>query len=222
MIAVLVSVSAHVGLLFGFNQRERAATADEQKEESTTMPILAFEEPPPPEITKTSETVVDETQDQAASTHSLASLPEPVSSYTVGDLTQAFVPTLPVAPKPGLDETFSIPVHQNSAPPRSDRIQSFDISELDRVPKRLRTVAPVYPHALRRAGVEGDVELIVIIDPQGAVKVEKALGNPARELAAAATKAAEQCLFESPKRNGEAVHARYRMRVPFRITVAAR
>lgn len=220
VIAALLSATAHGGFLLAFNQTSPPPTTTAEAPPPPVLLTAMFEEPPVPVKPTEDAPPVEETD--AAPTHAVASLPEPAVSYTVGDLTQSFTPSLPVAPAPDLGQSFSIPVGRTASAPPPDKIMSFDVSELDRVPRRIRTVAPVYPMELKRARVEGDVELVVIIDPTGAVKVEKALGASPRDLVTAAIRAAEQCTFEPPRRNGELVHARYSMRVPFRIQVAAR
>lgn len=102
-------------------------------------------------------------------------------------------------------------------PDALSELQIFDISDLDKPPGRVRTVPPVYPAELRRARVQGSVTLLLIIDQTGRCKVEKVLDSTARDFEAAAILAAEQCVFEPPTKNGQAVRARYRMQVPFRI-----
>lgn len=93
----------------------------------------------------------------------------------------------------------------------------FDIKDLDKPPTRTRTVTPVYPPELKRARVQGNVVLMIIIDQNGRVTVDKVVESSAREFEQSAITAAEQCLFEPPMKGGQAVRARYRMQVPFRI-----
>jgi protein TonB len=93
----------------------------------------------------------------------------------------------------------------------------FDIADLDRPPRRTRTVPPVYPIDLRRARIQGEVTLILVIDQSGRAKVERIAESTNREFNQAAITAAEQCQWEPPMKNGQAVRARYSMRVPFRL-----
>lgn len=102
-------------------------------------------------------------------------------------------------------------------PDAAGEMAIFDVADLDRPPRRIKTVPPVYPAELKRARVQGEVVLVIIIDQQGNCSVERVAESTAREFVAAATTAAEQCVFEPPMKNGEAVRARYSMRVPFRI-----
>ncbi len=91
----------------------------------------------------------------------------------------------------------------------------FDIKDLDSVPRRTRTVQPVYPPELRRARIPGSVSLMVVISETGTVKVEKVVNATHREFEAAATRAAELCQFDPPKKGGKAVRARYVWTFPF-------
>jgi protein TonB len=93
----------------------------------------------------------------------------------------------------------------------------FDVKDLDKPPSRTKTVTPAYPPELKRARVQGTVVLLIIIDQNGRVSVDKVLESSAREFESAAVTAAEQCLFEPPMKGGQAVRARYRMQVPFRL-----
>jgi len=96
-------------------------------------------------------------------------------------------------------------------------LEIFDVKDLDRPPKRIKTVPPVYPPALKRARVTGEVKLLIIIDQSGRVKVERTLNSTAREFEQAAIRAAQECLFEPPTKGGKKVRARYSMDVPFRF-----
>lgn len=93
----------------------------------------------------------------------------------------------------------------------------FDVKDLDKPPARTRTVTPVYPPELKRARVQGTVVLLIIIDQNGRVSVDKVVQSTVREFEQAAITAAEQCIFEPPMKGGQAVRARYRMQVPFRM-----
>jgi protein TonB len=91
----------------------------------------------------------------------------------------------------------------------------FDIKDLDSVPRRTRTVQPVYPAELRRARIPGNVSLMVVISETGMVKVEKVVNSTHREFESAAIRAAEACQFDPPKKGGKAVRARYVWGFPF-------
>ncbi|MBE2216287.1 MAG: TonB family protein, partial [Opitutaceae bacterium] len=100
-------------------------------------------------------------------------------------------------------------------PDAAGDLQIFDVADLDRPPRRTRTIPPVYPVDLKRARIAGEVRLMLIIDQAGRPRVEKVVQSSHREFEQAAITAAEQCLFEPPTVGGQVVSARYTMRVPF-------
>ena len=91
----------------------------------------------------------------------------------------------------------------------------FDIKDLDSAPRRTRTPALPYPPDLKRARIPGFVTVMIIINEQGEVKVEKVVESSHREFEASAMRFAESCLYEAPKKNGRAVRARYNWNIRF-------
>ena len=93
----------------------------------------------------------------------------------------------------------------------------YKLTDLDRAPKLLRGSRPLYPASLMSSGIEGTVRLLVQIDSRGRVKVEGVISSPHKLLSEAAIIAAEKSLYESPRRDGLAVRAKFSLPVPFRI-----
>ena len=54
-----------------------------------------------------------------------------------------------------------------------------------------------------------------LISENGEVKVEKVVESSHREFEASAIRFAQSCLYESPKKNGRAVRARYSWNIRF-------
>src|SRR4029077_10936879 len=74
--------------------------------------------------------------------------------------------------------------------------------EADEMQKHLEhSVAPVYPHVARKAGVEGDVVLRVYVSSTGRVTDLKVLDGPPI-LARAAAEAGQQWQNQTPRMNG--------------------
>ena len=103
------------------------------------------------------------------------------------------------------------------ATPTIDSKIVYKLTDLDRAPKLLRGSRPLYPANLMPSGMEGTVRLLVQIDSRGRVKVEGVISSPHKLLSEAAIIAAEKSLYESPRRDGLAVQARFSLPVPFRI-----
>lgn len=94
---------------------------------------------------------------------------------------------------------------------------SFDV-EYSQAPVIVHEERPVYPDIARESGVEGDVVLLVYIDPQGKVRnavVQASPGLPA--LDEAAKKAAMKCTFKPAKQQGVPVGVWYSIVMQFRI-----
>lgn len=102
-------------------------------------------------------------------------------------------------------------------PDAASDMDIFEIRDLDRPPRRIRTMAPVHPPHLRAARVQGHVTLLVVIERNGTVKVDEVVEAPVRDFVPAAVEAAQQCLFEPPTKNGEPVRARYRFTIRFSL-----
>lgn len=94
-------------------------------------------------------------------------------------------------------------------------LQLFSIEDLDSRPRRLRAVAPDYPIDLRNQGIGGRVRLVVVIDEQGNVTVDKVLDGPHPTLIENARVAMSKWRFEPPKKDGKAVRARYIQNLDF-------
>lgn len=81
------------------------------------------------------------------------------------------------------------------------------------VPRQL--LAPIYPEALRRAGVGGEVLVDFIVDRTGAVQNARALETVHPELAQAAVTAAKQWIFDSARLRGRTVNTHVQLPTHF-------
>lgn len=211
-VAIAVSVAAHIGIaLMG---DEPAKTRVTSMPAAQPVAIEAIEMPEP------EETVVDvediepsETPPAQFAPPMQADLP---SIVTVDSFVQPLQPPVASGISTDLDMMVvptTVAVGQGGNVPKL-----FEITELDRVPNRIRTGMLTYPQEFRRSRKEGDVLLLVVIDPSGRCRVDKVLESSHPEFSRAAITAAEQSVYESPKKGGMAVSARYTLRVPFRMT----
>lgn len=210
-IALAVSAVAHgaIALMPGEEkQMPRSAEAPPIAAEAITFDL------PEPE-----ETPVEVTDSEPAETP-LAEFAPPMQADLPSIVTvDSFVqPMQPPAPS-GISTDVAMlvvpptaPIGQGGAAPKL-----FDIAELDRVPNRIRTGPLNYPREFLRSRTEGDVVLLVIIDPNGRVRVDRVLESTHPDFTRAAVTAAELSLYESPKKGGAAVSAQYTLRVPFRL-----
>lgn len=88
-----------------------------------------------------------------------------------------------------------------------------------KAPTKVRDVRPIYPPAMRDAGIEGIVPMEAVINREGAVttvRVVSALVHP--ELAKAAIEAVKQWKFTPTLLNGEPVEVMMTVQVRFALT----
>jgi len=103
------------------------------------------------------------------------------------------------------------------APDALGEMTIFEISDLDRTPRRLRGRPPVYPANLLQRREEGEVTLILILDERGRVSIESADVEGDRDFLQSVRQAASSWEFEPPMRDGKPVRARYKMTIPFKL-----
>ena len=94
----------------------------------------------------------------------------------------------------------------------------FDFGSLDKTPKRLSKAKVSYPAEMLRRGIEGDVELSIIIEKDGSVRVEKVISSSSEAFEKSALEAASKLIYEPPTKGGKPVRARFTLPVPFRIS----
>jgi TonB family protein len=96
-----------------------------------------------------------------------------------------------------------------------DIILARDLPAGTIAPMPVRTVAPVYPHDLRRMGLEGSAEVVCLVDANGTVQEAGCVGATHFDFGVNAVAAVKQWSFAPGTRNGTrvAMHAL----IPFRF-----
>lgn len=102
-------------------------------------------------------------------------------------------------------------------PNAAAEMQIFQIGDLDRPPKRLRGVNPPYPRDMQRQKITGMVRLVLLIDEEGYVDVLEVLQTPHPGFIKPVTEAVETWQFESPRKDGKKVKARYVLPLNFSL-----
>ena len=123
--------------------------------------------------------------------------------------------TIPVG---SLQETITVTDQRpSSAPGRVERAP-VRIGGNIKPPRKLVDVRPVYPQAMRDAGLEGVVSLTALIDVAGRVVSVRVIGSPAHpDLGRAAAEAVRQWQFSPTLLNGEAVEVLMNVQVAFKL-----
>jgi TonB family protein len=109
----------------------------------------------------------------------------------------------------------SKPTSADSAAATAPGSKVFDISELDQMPVVRTQKAPVYPAALRKAGVKGEVIVSWVLDEQGNVGGVKIFSSTDHGFDQAAMEAVQQWTFSPGKKDGKPVNVRMSVPIVF-------
>lgn len=96
-----------------------------------------------------------------------------------------------------------------------DRI--FELTEIDRAPQAIYTVAPNYPFALSRAGIEGRVYIRFVCDKEGRVQDPRIRSSTRMEFERPALEAIRQWRFEPGIKSGVRVKVNMELPLSFRL-----
>jgi len=96
-------------------------------------------------------------------------------------------------------------------------MQIFDLQDLDKQPRPLFQIKPVYPYSLKQAQVQGWVQVEWVIDPQGRVLRPRAVKSTHREFEQPAVEAIMRSKWQPGKKDGKNVAVRVRQRIDFTL-----
>ncbi len=97
------------------------------------------------------------------------------------------------------------------APPAA--MVEFDFQQM----RVLQAVNPVYPPMARLARIQGEVVLLMAVDPRGVPTEVRALSGPHPSLEQEAMRVARLWRFEPATLNGQPVSAQFRLTIQFRL-----
>ena len=210
-----VSAGIHLLVLFGFNRHAkvvRHVVVDDTPTVTLVMPELKDLEEPEQKIND-SETPVD----AGITVPTLADVPTQV------DLSAAFVQQIDLStlvPQQDLAmaKSLAIPTHYTHGGKIGEGIKIFDIKDLDRAPEPVVRIAPVFPPSLKQAGMQADVTVEFIVDPNGEVNNPFVVDSTDHRFDSAAVMAISKWKFHAGIKNGHRVNVRVRQPFPFRVT----
>lgn len=93
----------------------------------------------------------------------------------------------------------------------------FDIADLDERPQAVARVSPKYPTELLRAGIEGSVVLLFVLDEKGKVEDVRVESSTRSEFERPALSAVRRWRFKPGTRNGRPVRSYVRQQLAFRL-----
>ncbi len=226
IIGVLVSAGLHGGVLFGgeiFDGKNKHGTATEDPG-TVALAAIDFEQEEelkaPIEEEETAEEVAE--QDTAADSDAsaelaMASLPEPMNTIGVSDITTVIKPSPPVAPK--ADSVAWSPPSKTTRSLDSSKFKEFvDFNKLDKKPTARSQIAPRYPFELKRQGISGQCTVEFFVDANGVVSDPVAVSSSHQEFVKPCLDAVMQWRFSPGMKNGRKVATRMRQMFPFKIS----
>ncbi|MDB4473439.1 energy transducer TonB [Opitutaceae bacterium] len=215
IVGLLISVTLHVGFLFGekiFPEDEVVAAVVEEEEFTIELMEMPPLEPEPEDIIDVSDDAPPEEIEFAPPMN--ADVPSVV-------LDSAFKQKLQPPPPPGLDRptgVISIPKTSASRAIGKGMSDLFDLKNLDQAPSPRFQSKPNYPFEMRRAGIEGQVLVGFIVDSRGTVREAYPIKSTHREFESAAVQAVSKWRFRPGKKGGRAVNTRMQVPIVFSIT----
>jgi len=96
-------------------------------------------------------------------------------------------------------------------------LNDFDVSELESKPEVVSSVPPRYPSELRRAGIEGRVTIVFVLDTGGRVEDPRIETSTQPEFEQPALEAVRKWKFRPGMKDGEAVRTFMRLPIAFRM-----
>ncbi len=163
--------------------------------------------PPPPPPTEMEKKIEKQAHEKPIS----PKLAAPVQTLDVDPLNV----TLEVGPG-DFKAAFALTNH-NPAPEGYEQELVFALHDLDGNPNMIKRGRLTYPPKLMRRGLEGEVKLLVLIDEKGKVRVLDVVSSTHPDFVEPSRKAAEDSIYEPPRRNGEAVKVQFYL--PIRFTL---
>lgn len=140
-------------------------------------------------------------------------------------------PTLADAPQPmnlsvSLDVAFgsggayagALPAGLLGGGSQTAGLDAFDVAELEKRPEVLAAVPPMHPDALRKAGVEGSVSVLFVVDEAGRVQDPRIERSSRPEFEKPALDALRRWRFRPGMKDGQPVRTFVRQPIRFSIS----
>jgi TonB family protein len=120
------------------------------------------------------------------------------------------------APPPAAESTLPQPKADNDGG-NSEASRSVDATQLDRAPRPIQRVPPVYPSKLKKKGVTGRVVVQFVIDEHGNVMNAKVNSSTNRAFDRPSIDAILQWKFEPGLKDGQPVRVLCNQEIPFQF-----
>jgi protein TonB len=156
-------------------------------------------------------------------------LPADAAAKEKPKATQVSPPDIPDVPQPPQPDRALQPLEPPLPPGPKDLVAIpagpigppgpaiIEISALSEKPIAKYQAKPVYPNEAKKAGLEGEVDVGFIVDPDGNVRNATALRSTSREFEDSAVQAVGRWTFKPGKKDGKAVFTRMQVPVVFSL-----
>jgi protein TonB len=225
IIGVLVSAGLHGGVLWGgelFDMAKKHGVKTEGEEQAIVAAAIDFTPEPEEEKLKNEDEqkTDDENKDVNDSDSSgdlaAASLPEPMNTVGVSDITTVIKPAPPVAPK--TDSTNWAPPSKQTRSLDTNKFKEFvDFAKLDKKPQARSQTPPRYPFELKRQGIQGECTVQFFVDENGVVSDPIVVSTTHQEFQKPCLDAVMQWRFSPGMKNGRKVATRMQQAFPFKL-----
>ena len=214
IISSVISASLITGALFGFNGRPQATRRVSARADDDLIQIEMPALPPePPDTPKT--------EDLPPEDEAVPVTYAPPSLVDIPTITPdaAFIQQIAPPPPPGIEQVKGVitipPTRPTGSGQGLDRI--FDLSQLDQLPVARIRQQPIYPFAMRRVGLKGEVNIRFIVDTNGDVLDPYVISASHSEFEIAALQAISKWKFRPGRRNGRSVNTRMTEDIAFEL-----
>jgi len=177
------------------------------KVELIEMPEI---EPPEPEISEAGE------ESDEAPPEFAPPMQQDVPSLVTVDtpFTQVMAPPPPPS-TPTSAGAITVPVNRNIGTGKIANL--FNIEDLDQVPQATYQPTPQYPYEMKRAGVNGRVEVGFIVDTSGNVRDAFVIKSSSPEFEDSALQAIRKWRFRPGKKGGKVVNTKMKQPLSFTL-----
>lgn len=214
VVAIVISVALHAGLILGFNEKKmpkRAAVVQEAPAEMLIMPDLSE-----PEEDKISDLNDEEMTAPAVQVPMLQDVP--LSIPVESSFTQLIDPTVPTKLEGAASQVMAIPLNIQRGRPDTSGIKNlFNIEDLDRRPEPIVQTPPVFPYELKQSVSEARVRVGFIVTSRGDVIMPYIISSSDRGFERATLDAVVKWRFKPGVRGGRKVNTRVEQPIDFKV-----
>jgi periplasmic protein TonB len=214
VVAILISVALHAGLLLGFNKHtvpKRVALVKDEPTELLVMPDLTD-----PEEEKVNELNDDEPTAPTVQVPMLADVP--LSIPVDSSFTQLIDPMVPTKLEGAAASVMAIPTNIARGRPDTSGIKDlFNIADLDRKPEPIVQTPPQFPYELKQSVSEGHVRVGFIVSNRGDVIMPYIISSSERGFERATLDAVMKWKFKPGIRGGRKVNTRVEQPIDFKV-----